>query len=285
MNQDIVEATGQTFATDVLEASQVMPVLVDFWADWCGPCKMLAPILERVATEYSGRARIVKVNTDVESDLARAHGIRSLPTLRLFRHGRSVDEIIGLQPEGAIRALVERFLDRPSDRERAQAAGLVAADRPEEAVLLLEKVLREEPENVDALVELVEALALAGRADAAAERLASLPVQSMDAPRLKAVEARVFLSRALAGQPDEATLNERLAAKPEDAGAACALATREFLGGRVEPALQRWLDALRQDRNYGEGLARRSLLAAFDLLEGQDELVQPYRRRMMALLH
>lgn len=285
MNPHIVEVTGQSFATDVLEASGGMPVLVDFWADWCAPCKMLAPILERVATDYAGRARIAKVNTDVEPDLARAHGIRSLPTLRLFRHGRGVDEIIGVQPESAIRALLERFLDRPSDRERAQAAELLAADRPEEAVLVLEKVLREEPENVDAAVALVEALALSGRADAAAERLASLPVQALDAPRLKAVEARVFLSRALTGQPAEAALRERLAANPKDVGAACALATREFFGGRVEPALERWLDALRQDRSHGDGLARRSLLAAFDLLEGQGDLIQAYRRRMMALLH
>lgn len=285
MNEHIVESTGQTFTSDVLEASARMPVLVDFWADWCGPCKMLAPVLDQLAAQYAGRARVVKVNTDVEIELARAHGIRSLPTLRLFRHGGAVEEIIGLQPESAIRAVIERHLERPSDRERAQAAQLLAAGKPEEAVLLLEKVLREEPDNVEAQVELVEALTLAGRAEAAAEHLASLPVQALDAPRLKAIEARVLLARSLAGHPGEEELERRLASDPRDPAIACALSARQFLAGKVEPALERWLGVLRTDRSYGDGLARRSLLAAFDLLEGQQELVNAYRRKMMALLH
>ena len=285
MNDNIVESTGQAFAGDVLEASVRMPVLVDFWADWCGPCKMLAPVLEKLAAHYAGRARIVKVNTDVEMELARAHGVRSLPTLRLFRHGRAVEEIIGLQPESAIRAFIERHMERPSERERAQASQLVASGKPEEAVLLLERILREEPDNVDAQVELVEALTLAGRSDAAAEHLAALPLHAMDAPRLKAVEARVFLARAVAGQPGEAQLAERVAAAPGDPAAACALASRQFLAGKVEPALERWLDVLRRNRSFGDDLARRSLLHALELLEGREELAHQYRRRMMALLH
>ena len=285
MNEHIVESSGRSFGSDVIEASRQMPVLIDFWADWCGPCKMLTPIMERVAADYAGRARIVKVNTDVETELARANGIRSLPTMRVFRHGQAVDELIGLQPDGAIRAIIERHLERPSDRDREEAAQLLRSDQPEQAVLLLEKVLREEPDNVQAQVELIEALTLAGRADAAAERLAALPVQALDAPRLKAVEARVFLAKALAGQPGEKALEARLATDPDDLGAACALAARQFLAGRVEAALQRWLDVLRRDRQYGDGLARQSLLSAFDLLEGQEELVHDYRRKMMALLH
>ena len=134
-------------------------------------------------------------------------------------------------------------------------------------------------------IELVEALVAAGRAEAAGEMLANLPVQAMDAPRLKTIEARLFFARALEGQPDEEALRVRVEADPRDAAAACALAARQFLTGRVEPALDRWLEVLRYDRNHGDGLARRSLLAAFDLLEGQEELVGSYRRKMMALLH
>lgn len=285
MSQNIIESNARTFASDVLDASRALPVLVDFWADWCAPCKMLAPVLDRIATDYAGRARVVKVNTDVEMDLARTHGIRSLPTLQLFRHGRAVDGIIGLQPEGVIRALIDRYLERPSDRERAEAATLVADGRPEEAVLLLEKVLRDQPGDVDAQVELIEALTAAGRTEDADQRLAALPIEAMDAPRLKAVEARLFLARAVAGLPGEAQLAERVAAAPGDLAAACALASRQFLAGRVEPALERWLDVLGRNRSFGDDLARRSLLHALELLEGQDELVHRYRRRMMALLH
>jgi len=285
MSDHIIEATGQTFGQDVLEASRLQPVLVDFWADWCGPCKMLAPVLERVAADYAGRARIVKVNTDQETGLAQAHGIRSLPTMRIFRHGRAVDDLVGLQPDSAIRTAIERHLERPSDRARAEASGLLASGQPEQAVLLLEAVVRDEPDNVDARVELVEALARAGRVDAAIEQYESLPVQALDASRLKYIEARLLLARVLSGRPDLESLGKAVEQRPADLDAACALAAREFEAGRREQALDRWLAVLRQDRNFGDGLARRSLLAALDLMEGEEEVVHQYRRKLMALLH
>ena len=285
MSELIAEATAQTFQREVLDASRSQPVLVDFWADWCGPCKMLAPVLERLATEFDGRARIVKVNTDVQTELAQVHGIRSLPTMRLFRHGRAVDELVGLQPDSAIRAAIERFLERPSDKVRAEAAGLVASGKAEQAVLLLEPVVRDEPDNVDARVELIEALARAGQVDAASEQLQSLPVQAMDAPRLKGIEARLLLARAVAGQPPLNALQKKVEQDPSDLAAACALAAREFEAGRREPALDRWLSVLRKDRSFDDGLARRCLLAALDLMEDEPERVHEYRRKLMALLH
>ena len=285
MNQHVTEANAATFQDEVIEASRTQPVLVDFWADWCGPCKMLAPVLERVATDYAGRARIVKVNTDVEMGLAQAHGIRSLPTMRVFRHGRAVDELIGVQPDRAIRAAIDRFLERPSDTTRAEATRLVEAGQPEQAVPLLEGVLREEPDNADAQVELVDALARAGRLEAATERFESLPVQALEAPRLKSLEARLLLARMLAGQPDAATLAAALEQDPTDLTAACALAAREFQAGQREQALDRWLGVLRKDRHFGDGLARRGLLAALDLMEDEQELAHQYRRKLMALLH
>jgi len=285
MSRHITEATTETFQHEVIEASSNQPVLVDFWADWCGPCKMLAPVLERLAAEYQGRARIVKVNTDVEMELARTHGIRSLPTLRVFRHGRAVDELIGLQPDSAIRSSIERFLERPSDTTRADAARLVAAGQPEQAVPLLESVVNEEPDNVDAGVELIDALARAGRIDDATARFESMPVQALDAPRLKAIEARLLLARAVSGQPDLEVLQKRIEQDPSDLAAACALASREFQSGERERALDRWLAVLSKDRNFGEGLARRCLLAGLDLMEDAEEVAHQYRRKLMALLH
>jgi len=285
MSELITEATGRTFQRDVIDASRSQPVLVDFWADWCGPCKMLAPVLERLATEFAGQARIVKVNTDAEMELAQAHGIRSLPTMRIFRHGRAVDDLVGLQPDSAIRAAIERFLERPSDRVRAEAAGLMESGQVEQAVLLLDAVVREEPGNLDARVELIEALARAGQVDAAMEQWQSLPVQAMDAPRLKGIEARLLLARAVAGQPGMEALQRKAEQDPSDLAAACALAAREFESGRREPALERWLGVLRKDRNFDDGLARRCLLAALELMEDEPEVAHQYRRKLMALLH
>ena len=285
MSQNVIESSRDRFATDVLDASRTMPVLVDFWADWCGPCKMLAPVLDKLAGEYAGRARVVKVDTEAERELASEHGIRSLPTVRVFRHGRAVDEIIGVQPESAFRAMVERYLEKPSDRERAEAARLLASDRAPEAVLLLEKVVREDAGNDEARVELVEALILAGQVERAAKEFASLPVQAIDAPRLKAVEARLHMARLIHDAPGMEELERKVGADSGDLASAHQLAAREFSSGRVEQALTRWLDLLGRDRSFGDGLARRSLLFAFELMQGQDELVHRYRRRMMALLH
>jgi putative thioredoxin len=285
MSAKILESTGGTFDTDVIEASRGMPVLVDFWADWCQPCKMLTPVLERIAADYAGRARVVKVDTEAERDLATKHGIRSLPTVRVFRHGQAVEEVIGVHPDSALRAMLERYLERPSDRVRAEAARLITEERAPEAVLLLERVLRDEPQHDEIRVELIEALVLAGQIGEADSQFAALPLQAIESPRLKAVEARLHLARALLDAPPAEELASKLAADESDLKSAHQLAAREFTTGQVESALDRWLAILRKDRTFDDGLARRSLLAAFTLLEGQDELVHRYRRQMMALLH
>jgi putative thioredoxin len=285
MSEHILEATGRTFAAEVLDASRNLPVLVDFWADWCGPCKMLAPVLERIAADYAGRARIVKVDTEAEPGLAGRYDIRSLPTLRAFRHGQPVDEIIGVQPESAIRAMLERYLERPSDKLRAEAIRLLGEDRAPEAVLLLERALQQEPANDAIRVELIDALILAGRTGEAENQLAELPLQAIESPQLKAVESRLLLAKAVADAPPIEELSRKVEADASDLKSIHQLAAREFMAGQAERALDRWLALLRQDRDFADGIARKSLLAAFTLLADQQELVHRYRRQMMALLH
>lgn len=285
MSEHTPAVTQATFESEVLAVSAHQPVLVDFWAAWCGPCKMLAPILERIAADYAGRARIVKVDTDAEQTLAAHYGIRSLPTLKLFRHGEPVDDLIGVQPESIVRALIEEYLEKPSDHEREAARDLLAAGKPVAAVTLLEQVCKSEPDNLAARVELIEALAYAGRADEAARMLAGLPVQALDAPRLKAVEAKVHFAGAVAGAPDLPELTARVASTPDDLAALHQLAARALLAGHTELGLDALLTLLQRDRRYGDELARRSLVHAFALLEGQDELLQRYRRRVASLMH
>ena len=274
-----------TFEAEVLLPSASMPVLVDFWADWCGPCKMLAPTLERLAADYAGRARIVKVDTEAERELAAYFGIRSLPTIRVFRHGRPVEDAVGVQPEGVLRALIERHLEQPSDRVLAEAGGLIGSEQPEQAVLLLEALLRDEPGNVPAQVLLIESLTRAGRTDEAEARLAVLPVQALEAPQLAAVEARLHFAKLTKSASAEEILQKRVAADPGDLEAQHQLAAREIAAGRGDAGLDRLIAAMQRDRHFGDDLARRSLLHAFALLGDQEEVVHHYRRRMMALMH
>ncbi|MCU0976032.1 MAG: thioredoxin [Steroidobacteraceae bacterium] len=283
---ELTPAVGRdNFEAEVLAASVSMPVLVDFWAEWCGPCKMLAPTLERLAAAYAGRAKVVKVDTDAEQQLAAHFGIRSIPTIKLFRHGRPVEDAVGVQPEGALRALIERHLEQPSDRVLAEAGGLIGDDQPEQAVLLLEALLRDEPDHVPAQVLLIEALVRAGRTDEAEARLAVLPVQALEAPQLAAVEARLHFAKLMKAAPAEEALQKRVAADPGDLEAQHQLAAREVTAGRGKAALERLIAAMQRDRRFGEDLARRSLLHAFALLGDQEDVVHHYRRRMMALMH
>ena len=283
---ELTPAVGRdTFEAEVLVPSATMPVLVDFWADWCGPCKMLAPTLERLAAAYAGRARIVKVDTEAERELAAHFGIRSLPTVRVFRHGRPVEDAVGVQPESALRELIERYLERPSDRTLAEAGGLIGRDQPEQASLLLEALLRDEPDHVPAQVLLIESLARAGRTDEAEARLAVLPVQALEAPQLAAVEARLHFAKLVKLAPTEDALRKRVAADPGDLEAQHQLAAREIIAGRAEAALDRLIAAMQRDRHFSDDLARRSLLHAFALLGDQEDVVHQYRRRMMALMH
>jgi putative thioredoxin len=251
-------ATTQSFATTVVEASRERPVLVDFWAPWCGPCRTLMPLLERIADDYGGRFALAKVNTDEEQQVAAHFGIRSIPTVMLFDQGEAVDQFVGVQPEQAIRALIDRRL--------AQRAG----DAPGGAT------------GFAATVE--EALAARDVALATAA-LAALEAEDPQRPALKGLRARIAFLEAAIARPDVAALRAALANNPSDGEARHALAAHHAVAGDYATALSEWLELMRRDRRYGDDLARRSLLAAFDVLGEGHELTAGYRRRMASLLH
>jgi putative thioredoxin len=257
--------TSDDFDVRVLERSRREPVLVDFWAAWCGPCRSIAPVLERLAAEYAGRAAIAKVDADAEPALAGRYGVRSLPTLALFRDGAPVDAVIGAQPEGVLRELLDRHAVRPSDRERADALASAAAGDPDAALATLERLVAEEPERWAHRYALVDLLLDAGRAEDAAARLEHLPANVETDPEVVRRKARVELVRA--------------ARAPDGPRAAAA---RAFLAGEREAAFERWMELLRGADRAG---AQRDLRAAFALLADHDELAVRFRRRMAALLH
>lgn len=254
-----IVATEQNFAQAVIEASERQPVLVDFWAAWCGPCQSLMPLLDRIADDYGGRFVLAKVNTDEEQRVAGHFGIRSIPTVMLIHHGEVVEQFVGVQPESTIRALLDKHLGTP-----------IAAPEPDATTGLLE-----------AAATHLERRDLAAATAAIQQVEAAVP----DHPALKLLRAQLGFVEAANAHPDVPALRARLEANPTDSEARHALAAHHALAGDFATALSEWLELLRRDRKFGDDLARRSLLAAFDALGEGHELVVAARRRMASLLH
>jgi putative thioredoxin len=284
VSQDTLTVTARNFMTDVVEASATVPTLVDFWAPWCGPCRQLMPVLDRLAAEYGGRFKLAKVNTDEEQELAQQIGIRSLPTVVLFKDRTTVDHFVGVVPEAQIRDMLDKHLPKLSDGPLQRAQVLKAAGDFAQAKKLLRNALTREPDNVALQAELAELDALDGDLEAAKTELQRLQGLEPNHPAVKRLAALLAFSDVIASNPDVRALRERVAANPHDPDLRHALAVHQLLGGDVEPALQSWLDMMRDHRGYRDDLARRSLILAFELIGESDPIVAQTRRAMARLL-
>lgn len=277
-----IRNVGQAdFQSAVLEASFQQPVLVDFWADWCQPCRILMPILSKLADEYQGKFLLAKINTEEEQALAASQGIRSLPTVRLYIQGQPVDEFMGAIPEPQIREFLDKYISDEVALFLEQIEELQGQGNEAQAVELLGQAINQLPDPRLKLA-LARALLNQGQSEKAAQILDELDATDADVAALK---ARIGMQSKLAGLPSEAELEARLGANPKDSEARYQLAMR-FMGEQNYPrAMDELLNLMRLDAQYQEQIARKTLLDTFNLLADQPTLVAQYRKKMFTLLH
>jgi putative thioredoxin len=276
----VFDVDQQTFEADVLQASLTTPVLVDFWATWCEPCKTLGPMLEKLAAEYNGAFRLGKVDVDSQQELAGMFGIKSIPTVVLVKDGQVLDGFTGALPEGQLREFLSRHVQ---PLEAVETAEEVVQETPEQAINRLQQEIATEPKKPDLKLDLALALMQAGRTDAAEAELAALPANLATDARAVRLRSELDLAHALKDAPSLDTLEQRVQANAEDWAARDQLGVRLLLEGDAEAGLEQFLIILQKARDWNDGQGKKRLLAAFATLDDAD-LVSRYRRRMASLL-
>lgn len=278
------DATTATFEHEVLARSKSVPVLVDFWAPWCAPCRALKPILEKLAVEFEGRFALAKVNTDENPDIASRYGVRGIPNVKAFVDGELVDEFTGALPESGVRGFLERLVPSESEKLRRAAAGALARGDAPGAESALREAVALDPKHAAARVDLA-ALLIERDDHAGAEReLQAVPEDARDA-RAAGIAARLDLWRRGQSLPDLAALKAQVDAHPENLDARLDYADRLAADGRLPAALDELIEVVRRDRAEHRERARRTMLALFGLAADQPELVGEYRRKLSGALY
>jgi putative thioredoxin len=301
MNQDpgaqakddlVVETTTQGFMKDVIEESKKRPVLVDFWAPWCGPCKTLTPILEKVVRAAKGKVKLVKMNIDEHRQIPTQLGIQSIPTVFAFVGGQPVDGFLGALPEGQVAAFVERLLSKAGggapDADVAEALGaaegLLAEGDAAGAAELFAQILAADSENVRAIAGLARAHLAAGNLEPARQTLALVPKGKENDQAVSAARAALELAQQAASVGDAASLEAKVAANPADHQARFDLAIALNAKGNRGAALDHLLEIVRRDRKWNDDGARKQLLQFFEAWGAADERTIDGRRRLSSIL-
>lgn len=281
----IHSVSAQDFQSTVIDNSFNHPVLVDFWADWCEPCKAIAPVLEKLVNEYAGKLILAKVDTEQEKELAAHFQIKSLPTMKLIRNGQIVAERTGALPEGEIRAFIKPFITSESDKIMQAAMSAHEEGRFEDALELMNQALEKDPSNADLKISIARAIFSEGDKDGALTLLDSLSDDEQQKQEAIKLRAEINMADQLEDLPALDQIEQRLIDNPDDCEALLQKSHYLSANGENDEAMECLLKIMRIDRQYDDDAGRRGLLSLFDMLGSEHPSVQKYRRKMFTLLH
>jgi putative thioredoxin len=282
MNQWTIEVGDDDFETAVLQRSQEVPVLVDFWAPWCGPCRVLGPVLEKLAKGYAGKFLLAKINVDDNPSVAAAFGIQGIPAVKLFRDGAVASEFTGALPEPMVREFLSQFLPSAADQQALEAAELEKAGKIAEAKDLYQAILKSEPSHAKALLGIGRLLMNEGDNQAALNQLERIPLVAEERKEADRLIARLNLQGG-AGQ-DEAELRAKVKSEPNNLEARFALAQALAGKEKYEEALAEFLTVIKADRSFRDDGARKAMIQIFDVLGSDHPLTEKYRSELAKVL-
>jgi putative thioredoxin len=281
----IFDATLDNFQQGVIENSDKLPVVVDFWADWCQPCKILMPILDKLVREFDGGFVLAKVDSDAQQELSAQYKVRGIPSVKIFRHGEVVEEFTGVQPEEVIRSMIQRHVTTEADELRNQAIALIRQGDMPGGRALLQQAAELDPDNSQIQIDLAHADAGEGDYPSARERLRKLPLVDQEKPEVAALMAKVEFATASEQAEDRQVLLKNIESNPKDSASRYQLAAQCVVEGDYACALEQLLHIVMTDRKYNDDAGRRAMLSIFTMLGDDHELTTQYRRKMFNAMH